>query len=189
MTAEARSAALRQDADVVLAQLRLHELCADIGTLMPTGSYFLDLMMWPDLDLYLPPTTPAALLQLGAKVAQFDCVTKLVFERGGPGDLKDGLYLAPQVQMGDWGHPWKIDIWSLPLSIIEKKQARLIELKQRMTDEQRLCILETKQRLLTPAGRTPMFSGFYIYQAVIEQGMHEFDEIVGFLTANGIRVG
>ena len=179
---------MRGEADELIEGLRLREHGAGIGDLIPTGSYFLDLMMWPDLDLYLPPSTADDLLALGRVLARCECVKKLNFEKGGPGDLADGLYLSPVVQWGRWECPWKIDIWSLPLPIIEKKQAQLIDLKRRMTAAQRERILDTKHKLLTPAGRTPMFSGIHIYRAIIDHGLMAHDEIVGYLKDNGIVV-
>jgi len=188
MTVEDRSRALRQEADDVLGLVRLQELCAPIGELVPTGSYFMDLMMYPDVDLYLPPTTPGRLMGVAVELAKQDCVQRINYIRGGPGDLKDGLYLKPVVIHGRWERPWKIDIWSLPLSVVDEKQAALVDLKARMTPEHRATILDTKYRLLTDAGRTPMFSGIYIYKAVIDNGLRELGEIVGFLERNGIAL-
>ena len=188
MTIEARSKQLRREADEVLARIHLREHCARIGDLILTGSYSLDLMMYPDVDLYLPPTTPEVLLAVGAELAQYDCVKKLNFEKGEDGDLKEGLYIKPVVQMGDWGRPWKVDIWSLPLPVIAKKQAELESLKRQMTDEHRHRILDCKYRLLNAEGRTPMFSGIHIYRAIVDHGMTELDQIVGYLKQNGIRV-
>jgi hypothetical protein len=188
MIPEERSRALRQQADEVLALIHLREHCAPIGSIIPTGSYFLDLMMYPDVDLYLPPTTSEKLLAVGAELSRYDCVRKLNFEKGGPGDLATGLYIKPVVAFGAWERPWKIDIWSLPLAVIEKKQAQLADLKRRMTEEHRRDILDCKARLLNAAGRTPMFSGIYIYRAIIDHGMKDPEQIIGFLRRNGIEV-
>jgi len=159
MTPEDRSRALRKEADEVLDFIRLHELCTPIGKLIPSGSYFMDLMMYPDIDLYLPPTKPEKLMSVAVQLAGHDYIQRINYIRGGPGELKDGLYLKPVITRGHWERPWKVDIWSLPLSVIEKKQAELEDLKTRMTPAQREIILGTKFRLLTDTGRTPMYSG------------------------------
>ena len=96
--------------------------------------------------------------------------------------------MKPVIHLGDWERPWKVDIWSLPLAVIEKKQMELIDLKRRMTQEHRRRILDCKYRLLTAAGRTPMYSGLYIYRAVVDHGMQELGRIVEFLKGNGIDV-
>ena len=72
--------------------------------------------------------------------------------------------------------------------MIEKKQAQVIDLKRRMTEEHRQRILDCKYRLLNAAGRTPMFSGIYIYRAIIDHDMKELGRIVEFLKGNGIDV-
>jgi len=188
MTPDERSRALRKEADEVLGFIGLRDLCRPIGDLLPTGSYFMDLMMYPDIDLYLPPAAPERLLGVAAELSKLECVRRINFMRGGPAKLKDGLYLKPVVEHGNWERPWKIDIWSLPPSVAAAKQAELEDLKTRMTARHRAVILETKFRLLTDEGRTPMFSGIYIYKAVIDHGLERLEEIATSLRANGIDV-
>ena len=62
----------------------------------------------------------------------------------------------------------------------------MADLKRRLTAAHRAIILDTKYRLLTPEGRTPMYSGIFIYRAVINHGMVEHDEIARYLRSNGI---
>jgi len=188
MTPQDRSRALRAEADEVLELIRLGELCAPVGELTPTGSYYLDLMMYPDVDLYLPPTAPETLLGIAAEIAKDARVQRINYIRGGPGDLADGLYIKPVVAYGDWGRPWKIDIWSLPPAVVERKQAELDDLAARMTPRHRAVILDTKYRLLTDQGRTPIFSGIFIYKAVIDNGLEDLGQIVDYLRANGVAV-
>ena len=188
MTPEERSQRLRAEADQVLELIRLRECCREIGDLTPTGSYFLDLMMYPDVDLYLPASSPEALMKVAAKLALHDSVKEIVFQKGGPADLADGLYLKPVVRFGAWERNWKIDIWSVSADIIRKKQVELADLKARMSQDQRQLILNYKFSILTAAGRTPMFSGIHIYRAVVNLGMTDFTEISGYLRENGITV-
>lgn len=188
MTPEERARCLRQEADTVLDMIHLKKHCASIGQIVPTGSYFTDLMMYPDIDLYLPPATPKILLNIGMQLIEYDCVKEIVFQKGGPGDLAKGLYLKPKVEYGKWGRLWKIDIWTLPSDIIDNKQKELLELKNRMTPVQRQRILEYKFSILTEQGRTPMFSGIFIYRAVINFGIEDFNEITEYLRKNGINL-
>ena len=186
LTPEDRSRALRQEADEVLALIGLHELVAPIGPLTPTGSYFMDLMMYPDIDMNLPHTTPERLMSIGVELSKLECVTKLRYLRGKDGPLKGGFYLKPEIEHGDWGRLWKIDIWSLPPPVLDKVQREMVDLKNRMTATHRTIILDTKYRLLTEEGRTPMFSGIFIYRAVINLGMTQQREIDAYLTENDI---
>ena len=188
MTPEERSRALRAEADVVLELVHLRDHCAPIGELAPTGSYFMDLMMYPDIDVYLPPTTPEALLGVAVELSRYQCVQRMNYIRGEPGELADGLYLKPVVTYGNWERPWKIDIWSLPMAVIEHKQAELADLKARMTPAQRGLILHFKRELLNAAGRTPMYSGIFIYKAVIDRGLATLAEVCRFLRDSGVEV-
>ena len=181
-----RSRALRAEADELLQRLELEALTASIGRLEPTGSYFLDLMMYPDIDMNLPPTTPEKLMGVGVELSKLECVRRIRYLRGKEGVLKDGLYLKPEIAYGDWGRLWKIDIWALPESVRAKQRTEMSDLKHRMTVEHRAIILDTKHRLLTDEGRTPMFSGIFIYRAVIDQEMTDPAEIDAYLGQNGI---
>lgn len=187
MTPEKRSRLLRTEADKVIGLLHLRRACAPVGALIPTGSYFMDLMMYPDIDLYLPKTTSDRLLSIGAKLSKCPFVKKINYERGRDA-LARGFYLSPRIEYGNWGRPWKIDIWSLPDGVIRTKQAELDSLKSRMTSGQRDLILKTKFRLLTMEGRTPMYSGIFIYRAVVDLGILDFAGIVRFLKKNGIKI-
>jgi len=188
MTPEERSRSLRAEADKVLELVRLREYCSEIGELIPTGSYFLDLLMYPDIDLYLPPAPAEAVMQVGMKLVGHDCVRKINFERKSTGELTGGIYLKPYIEYENWGRPWKIDIWSFPLGIIEEKQAELVRLQERMTPEHRRRILGYKFSVLTDEGRTPMFSGIHICRAIVDEGMEDFGLITGYLREHGIKV-
>ena len=191
MTPEERSRKLRIETDEVLKMINLNRHCAPIGKIAPTGSYYMDLMMYPDIDLYLPHTTIEKLFALAAKFAKIKCVKEVVFQKGSAwdkGDLAKGYYLKPIVEYGSWGRPWKVDIWSLPINIIEKKNKHLRKLKERMTPRQRKLILEYKFSILTDQLRTPMFSGIYIYRAVIDHGMTDYKKITKYLKENRIKM-
>jgi len=188
MTPEERARALRVEAGEVLGLVHLHEVCSGVGEIVPTGSYFLDVMMYPDIDVYLPPTSAKALMEVGTRLASLDCVKRMNFEKGGPGDLADGLYLKPVVEHGHWERPWKIDIWSLPLPVIANKQEELVELRRKMTVGHRQRILAYKWSVMTDTGRTPMLSGIHIYRAVIDKGLTDSESITSYLRENGIDI-
>ena len=58
-----------------------------------------------------------------------------------------------------------------------------------LTPELRRQIIRYKLSMLTPAGRTPMYSGYYIYRAFIDEGLTDFEQVTRYLVANGIQVG
>jgi len=184
-----RSAKLKKEADELLRDIRLEELCRDIGKVTPTGSYYLDLMIYPDIDLYLPPAIPRQLFQIAAHLVENHPVVRVNFLNGGSGPLKDGLYIKPVIAVGSWERPWKIDIWAVAQSFIDDKTAELDSFVERMTPEQRELILNYKYAILNEEGRTPMFSGIYIFRAVIDHGLSRFSDISGYLRENPINPG
>jgi hypothetical protein len=183
-----RSAKLKSEAGELLRQIRLAELCRDIGELTPTGSYYLDLMIYPDIDLYLPPATPRQLFQVATHLVENHPVVRVNFLNGGPGELKDALYIKPVIATGEWERPWKIDVWAVDESIIESKQAKLDTFRAKLTPELRELILDYKFSILTAENRTPMFSGIHIYRAVLDHGLRDFGEITAYLIEQGITL-
>ena len=183
-----RSRQLKHEADALLETLNLARLCAPIGDITPTGSYFLDLMMYPDIDLYLPPAKPTQMFNIMAHLAEHYPVTRVNYLNGGPGPLANALYIKPIIALGNWERPWKIDIWAVDTAYIQEKTAELQTLANKMSANQRKRILEYKYSVLNEQGRTPMFSGIYIYRAIVEQEIEDFAQITQFLRENSIKI-
>ena len=183
-----RSAALRQEADLVLQKVRLYEILEPYGRVVPTGSYYLDVMIYPDIDLYIPQVLVEELFAIGAQLARCELVCQIVFERSRTADLPGGLYLKPRIEYGEWGRPWKIDIWSLEDGVIDEKMADMLRFRQQMTAEVKERILRYKYSTLTESHRTPMYSGYYICRAFIDEGLTDFEEVTEYLVEHGVRM-
>jgi hypothetical protein len=189
MLALERAGALRQEADVVIGLLRLEDILRPYARLFPTGSYFLDVMVYPDIDLYITKVSLEQLFEIGAQIARSTFVTQVVFEpTDDPVRLPDGLYLKPRVNYGDWGRPWKIDIWSLDEKIIHLKMADMRHFKKKMTPGLREQIIRYKLSVMTSQKRTPVYSGYYIYKAFIDEGLTDFESVTRYLICNGIKL-
>ena len=89
---------------------------------------------------------------------------------------------------GKWGRTWKIDIWSLGNTIIEQKMAEMYRFKKKMTETLRQRIIRYKISLLTPELRTPMYSGYWICKAFLDEGLTESDAVTEYLVSKGIKV-
>jgi hypothetical protein len=184
-----RAAKLRKVADDVLGLIGLPDILQTYGTVYPTGSYFLDTMVYPDIDLYMPKVTVSQLFDIGAKIAACDQVTQVVFQRtDDPINLPDGLYLKSRLIYGDWGRPWKIDLWSLSDSVIQARMAPMLHFQEKMTTELREQIILYKLSVMTAQKRTPVYSGYYIYKAFIDEGLTDFADVTRYLISNGIQV-
>ncbi len=184
-----RAAKLRQEADIVLKLIRFYEITLPYGKVYPSGSYFLDVMAYPDIDLYITTVSLAQLFEIGAQIAACNLVIQVVYEpTSDPVHMPDGLYLKPRIRYGDWGRPWKIDIWSLAEDVIQRKMVEMQHFKDKMTPEIREQILRYKLSILTVDKRTPMYSGYYIYKAFIDEGMTDFARVTHYLKSCGIKL-
>jgi len=115
-------------------------------------------------------------------------VYQVVFEKSRMARLPGGLYLKPRIEYGEWGRPWKIDIWSLEDEVIDEKMDDILRFKQEMTAEVRERILRYKYSILTESRRTPMYSGYHICRAFIDEGLTDFEEVTEYLVEHGVRM-
>lgn len=183
-----RAAKLRQEADFVLQQVNVYDILRPHGTIVPTGSYFLDVMVYPDIDLYVSRVSIGQLFDIGGQLAESELVFRVEFEKSDEPQLPGGLYLKPRIAYGDWGRPWKIDIWSLDDRVIEERMHPMWRFQSRMTAELREQIIRYKLSVMTKLKRPPVYSGYFIYKAFIDEGMTEFHQVTAYLIANGIRM-
>lgn len=179
---------LHQQAGQVLSDLRLAEIIAPYGAITPTGSYYLNVMVYPDIDIYLPKVSIAQLFSVGGQLAQAEGVVQAVFEQNDP-MMPGGLYFKLRIANNAWGRPWKVDLWSLDPDLLEQKMAPMRHFLDCMTPELRRQILRYKLSVLTSTGRTPMYSGYFIYKAFIDEGLTDFEQVTQYLRANGIQLG
>jgi hypothetical protein len=183
-----RSARLKKEADFILQAVNLYEIMQPYGRITPTGSYYLDVMAYPDIDLYLSKVSVAELFAIGGQLATCNLVYQVVFEKSQTPRLPGGLYLKPRIAYGEWERPWKIDIWSLADKVIDEQIAEIRRFKQAMTPEIRERIIHYKHAILTASQRTPMYSGYHICKAFIDEGLTDFQAVTAYLIAQGIRM-
>jgi hypothetical protein len=183
-----RSARLKQEADFLLQAVNLYAILQPYGRITPTGSYYLDVMIYPDIDLYLSPVSVEALFAIGGRLAASDLVFQVVFEKSQTARLPGGLYLKPRIRYGEWGRPWKIDIWSLADEVIDQQMAEIRRFKRAMTAEIRQQIIRYKYAILTENQRTPMYSGYHICKAFIDEGLSDFQAVTAYLVEQGIQI-
>lgn len=183
-----RAALLRQEAGFILQTVGLYDILRPYGRIVPTGSYYLDLMAYPDIDFYLSRVSIEELFAIGGRLARCDRVYQVIFEKSRQADLPGGLYLKPRIEYGNWGRPWKIDIWSLDDQVIDAKMVDMIRFREEMTSQIRERILQYKCSVLTRSHRTPMYSGYYVYKAFLDECLTDFGEVTQYLVEQGIRM-
>lgn len=183
-----RAVLLRQEAICILQETGLLRSLARRSKVTFTGSYFMDTMVYPDLDMYVAEVPLEEMFQIGAEAAVSHLVQQVVFEKGDLPSLPGGLYLKVRVEYGNWKRPWKLDIWSICTALIEEKQQEMERLRQKMTPELREQIIFYKDSLITNENRTPMFSGYFIYKAFLDEGLSDPIEVTKYLVNQGIQV-
>jgi hypothetical protein len=183
-----RATFLRQEAVSVMQETGLLRSLSLRSTVTYTGSYFMDTMVYPDLDVYVAEVSQEEMFHIGAETARSPMVQQVVFEKGDLPNLPDGLYLKVRIAFGDWERPWKIDIWSISEALIEAKQREMERLRQKMTPELREQIILYKVSLMTSENRTPMFSGYPIYKAFLDEGMSDWIQVTQYLVGQGIKL-
>lgn len=156
------------------------------GEIHLTGSAELDVLVYPDLDVYFEKKdSKVDLYQLFGEVAslgaQFPDVISMRLEKElhkvRP-HIPKGTYLQLKVKWGS--RIWQIDIWHLESE--QKLQQILKESKEfkakiAENDELRDIILEAKHALKRKDGCTPSFASYYVYRAVLDEDLRSIDEI------------
>jgi hypothetical protein len=183
-----RAEKLRQEAHFLLIELKLYEAFAPFGGLTIGGSCFLGVQAYPDLDIYVPPVPVEDYLKIRDHLAAYPLVTRVVFKDSDEAAFPGGLYLKTYVAYGDWQRPWKIDIWSVETRYYEPQIAQLARWKTVLTEELREQIVAYKLSILNEKYRTPMYSGYYIYRAFLDEGLREPAEVTRYLIKNGVEM-
>jgi hypothetical protein len=181
-----RAHQLHREAGDLMQFLKIKDVLQPFGEVVPTGSYYLDLMIYPDLDLYVPKTTIPHIFETAGKMANSDKVIRVSFENELHPGLEGGLFLNFRVATGDWGRPWKVDIWWLEPAMITQKMEIMLHFKEKLTPDLRLSILRYKNSLMTKDRRTPMYSGYYIYKAFLDEGLSDPFEVTRYISSKGI---
>jgi hypothetical protein len=183
-----RAGRLHQEADELTLVLGLKDTLQPFGEIVATGSYYLDLMVYPDLDLYIPKASIPAIFTATGKIANDKDVVRVTFENEPHPGLEGGYFLNFRVNFGGWGRPWKLDIWWLDPDMIIEKMKIMHSFKHLLSPALREIILNYKFSLFTKDQRTPMYSGYYIYKAFLIEGLREPAEVTRYLIDHGINL-
>jgi len=184
-----RSLKLKQEADFLLDELKITPVLSQYGKVTFTGSYYLNLMIYPDIDLYVSKVPISKVFEIAGHFASSDLVSGVKFEKEDQPPLDGGLYLKLYLKYGNWNRKWKIDIWFLNDSVIDNQMKDMRRFKEKLTSELKEKILSYKFSVLTKEHRTPMYSGYFIYKAFIDEEISDFGKVTKYLIENNIRMG
>ena len=186
---------LQKEADALLKNKALWQVFSGKGKIHIAGSTYLDLLIFPDLDIYFETTETFNILEIFAQAAKNLIVIKEVtsielekdLHKRYPKQVPEGLFLQYRINNGN--RLWKVDIWAVKdQNILNAKMKESAGFKAKMTPDQRKLILEAKYKLMLPFGRTPIGSSYLVYKAVLEKGLKTVDELITYVRDQGGNV-
>lgn len=167
------------EADKILYDMNLLKELSKFGEVFITGSYFLELMTWRDLDIYIKNDSidEEKFCELGGKISSILKPHKMnyrdetLLKRGKPNGLYWGIYA------NIFGNKsWKLDIFVVDTKTFNILIDQSKKLKKRITKDMRQPILEIKQNLCSnPLYRSEVYS-MDIYDSVIDYGICSTEE-------------
>jgi hypothetical protein len=176
-------------ADRILRESGIIDVLKEYGEVKIGGSYALDVMLRPDIDLFVitPEHDWEKVTSVYSKIMarryfrEFDFVNWVDFDGEGVVSMR-GYYFQPWVPID--GRLWKMDIW-----LITADQDRsdsltnhFKELLGREPDEsKRIAILEIKKAMLEGKKYRNGVNGRLIYEAVLEGAVKSVEDFEKYL--------
>lgn len=174
---------LRTEASRLLYDEGLFSLISSVGPACIIGSFALDLMTWPDLDVSVQlrhEKDISTFFDLGRDIANRFQATKMSFSNQSirpdvPFD--HGLYWGIRLLYG--GRTWKIDLWGYGDDAYQANLKDFDRLRSRLHDVDRVAILRIKNEVCQRPEYRVQISSMQIYEAVGQcniRTVEEFDE-------------
>lgn len=186
---------LQRSGRELINSLQLEARLRRYGEVEYVGSFALDLMAWTDIDIHMVLSAGdedlSSFFQLGAEIAGLAPVEQLKFSnlwKNRPPGWEPGLYWGIRIARGPEEIPWKVDLWATDEPVFQRRRGELARVKGALDETSRRLILEIKQTLLTPEGRTPIGSGHRICEAVLFEGLRTIEEVCDYLVREGVSL-
>lgn len=170
---------VKEQADRLLSQSRILEMLRPYGEVKIGGSYALDCMLRPDIDIFVIAREHdyAKVMNIQRAIMEtkffreFDFVNWVDFEDSEAMDMKE-YYFQPWV-------PFEGVLWKLDISMFTSEYDRSHELTDRFKalldaesdDTKHIAILEIKKAMREGKKYRSGVDGKLIYQAVLEKGV------------------
>ncbi len=180
---------LRQEADKILHVEGLLPLLNTFCTTRVIGSYALDLMTWPDIDIsmVLPHQQDVDLFfDIGKKIALRFHITKISYSnhyiRDFPG-FDHGLYWGIRILFAE--KEWKIDLWGYGESDYKMHMAEFDMLHNRLQYVDRTTVLSIKNTISQrPDYRGEVYNSMAVYEAVLSGKVATVQEFERWIERN-----
>jgi hypothetical protein len=177
-----RQRSLQREAAEVTRDLRVEQTLGRVGRVVAVGSFVTGLMVWRDLDFVVDAsglTTGAAFevmspLLARSRAAQYENDTEL-----------GRHYFVLRIPWRD-DQEWKLDVSLFLAGIPPDLEASQDELRERLTDVTRATILTLKDAWCAEAVYPELVGGFEIYDAVLNSGVLDLDQLDAYLRERGL---
>ena len=182
---------LHQEASDLLNKEGLLPILRSFGATRVIGSYALDMMTWPDIDISmkLPNDQNVDLFfEIAKKIATKFQITKMSYSnhfiRNFPG-FDHGLYWGIRLRYAE--REWKIDLWGYSDADYQTHIAEFDALHRQLQRADRTAILRIKHVICQhPDYRGNVYNSMAIYRAVLEDEVESVDEFKAWLEKNHI---
>lgn len=180
---------LRQEAAQLLNRDGLLPMLKACCPTQVIGSYTLDMMTWPDLDISmeLPHEQDVTLFcEIGKRIATKFQVTKMSYSnhfiRNFPG-FDHGLYWGIRLHYAE--REWKIDLWGYGEADYRAHIAKFDGLHRQLQQADRLAILRIKHAICQrPDYRGDVYNSMAVYRAVLSEKVTSIAEFNTWLERN-----
>lgn len=185
----AHSRLLRDEASNLLNHKSLLPMLKSFGTTRVIGSYALDTMTWPDIDISmaLPDERDVGLFfELGKRIATKFQITKMSYSnhfiRNFPG-FDHGLYWGIQLRYAE--REWKIDLWGYGETDYHKHMTDFDTLYDQIQHADRTAILRIKHAISQrPDYRGDVYNSMAVYRAVLTGKVTSLEEFNAWIERN-----
>ena len=170
---------IKQDADRILYKYGLIDELNKYGNTHIIGSYIMDLMVWNDLDIDIENT--------GINMNVIYSITKFVFDKFFPiwFEGKETILAGKKCyflgfETNILKDVWNIDLWFFDKLEIEKCKKYCDDISSRILKNREFgdYIIKIKKELIQNGMYTTSYNSLNVYDAVLNHGIKNFDELV-----------
>lgn len=188
-----QSRIIKKEADKILKESDLLNILKIYGEVKFVGSYALDVMLRPDLDVLVFSSKhdfsklKETLKQIVIKnYFQQICFANWVDFR--KQDTLNGYYIQPQIKIGN--NNWKLDIWLLTRDQYKPQTERFAKLLkfEKKSEFKKLSILSLKNEFRKGSKYIKPIDGKLIYEAVLEKGVQNKPDFMKYLKSKNIKL-
>lgn len=185
MNPEIKNSKIISEANYILNELGLYNVLKKYGKTFVTGSYFLQLMTWRDLDIYIDFSNmkDEHFFKLGYDLSALLKPYRMSYRNElieKTPNLPKGLYWGIYTNSID-SDKWKIDIWAVDSKQFNQFKLEIKELNSQIDNVKRTYIMDIKSSICNHSQYRRQLYSVDIYNAVINENVKSIGEFKTWL--------